>query len=748
MSNLHPLIVDLALILISAGIMTLIFKRLKQPLVLGYIMAGFLASPHLTFTPSVVDTANIQTWADIGVIFLLFALGLEFSFKKIVKVGGAAVIATCTILFCMILAGVSVGLALGWPTMDCIFLGGMVSMSSTTIIYKAFDDMGLRDKQFSGLVLSILILEDILAILLLVMLSTVAASSNFEGSDLIYSISKLVFFLVLWFAAGIYIIPTVLKLVKKLMTDETLLVVALGMCFGMVVMAANAGFSPAFGAFMMGSILAETLEAEKIGRLVKPVKDLFGAVFFVSVGMMVNPAMVARYAVPILVITLVVVLGQAVFGTFGVLLSGKPLKTSIQCGFCLTQIGEFAFIIAALGVSLHVTSNFLYPIVVAVSVITTFLTPYMIRLAGPAYELADRKLPLSWKGFLNRFSSGTQTVNHDSKWKQLLISIFQVVVLYSILSIAVVIFSFKYMAPFILGIVSGFWGHMLATILAILLMAPFLLAIVVARSRSEIFKELWNDNHFNRGHLVATVIVRVVISIVFVMVVISHFFRPSSGWLVGVATIVVFVLLYSRSQKRRFLRMEERFIANLNSRGQEGEAVHFPRLEQHLLDKNIHFADYLLPASTDWGGKTLEALALHERFGVHVVAICRGDRRITIPNGADVVFPQDKIEVIGTDEQLGELSHVIRQSVGKEGHVPGFPEMLLKQFTVGLGSSLVGRSISGSDIRRLYKCMVVGIEDEEGKLSDPDVHSLLREGEILWIVGEKDDLRRLVADCS
>lgn len=747
MSNLHPLIIDLALILISAGVMTLIFKRLKQPLVLGYIMAGFLSSPHLTFTPSVIDTTDIQTWADIGVIFLLFALGLEFSFKKIVKVGGSAVTATCTILFCMILVGVSVGLALGWPTMDCIFLGGMVSMSSTTIIYKAFDDMGLRNKQFSGLVLSVLILEDILAILLLVMLSTVAASSNFEGSDLIYSISKLVFFLVLWFAAGIYIIPTVLKAVKKLMTDETLLVVALGMCFGMVVMAARAGFSPAFGAFMMGSILAETLEAEKIDRLVKPVKDLFGAVFFVSVGMMVNPAMVAEYAVPIVVITLVIVLGQSIFGTFGVLLSGKSLKMSMQCGFCLTQIGEFAFIIASLGVSLHVTSKFLYPIVVAVSVITTFLTPYMIRLAEPAYKLADKKLPPSWKEFLNRFSSGTQTVNHDSKWKQLLISIFQVVVLYSILSIAIVIFSFQYMAPFILGIVSGFWGNLLVTVLTIVLMAPFLLAIVVARSRSEIFKELWNDNHFNRGRLVSTVIVRTVISILFVMVVISHFFRPSVGWLIGVATIVVFLLLYSRSQKRRFHRIEQRFMANLNSREQDGNTGQFPRLEKNLLDKDIHLADFVLPTSTDWGGKTLQTLALHEQFGVHVVAICRGNRRITIPNGTDVVFPQDKIEVIGTDEQLSELSQVIQRSVNEDGNEFETAEMQLKQFTLESGSCLLGRSISESDVRRCYKCMVVGIEGEDGKLTDPDVYSLLCEGDILWIVGKKDDLYRFVSDC-
>src|SRR3712207_6421601 len=372
----------------------------------------------MPFTPSVMDTANIKIWADIGVIFLLFALGLEFSFKKIVKVGGSAVIAACTIIFCMILLGIGVGMSFGWHRMDCLFLGGMIAMSSTTIIYKAFDDLGLRKKQFTGLVLSILILEDILAIVLMVMLSTMAASHNFEGSEMLGSIAKLVFFLILWFVVGIYLIPLLLRRARKLMSEETLLITSLALCFGMVVLASHTGFSAAFGAFIMGSILAETIEAESIERLVKPVKDLFGAIFFVSVGMMVDPEMIIRYALPIFVITVAVILGQAVFGTLGVILSGKPLKTAMQCGFSLTQIGEFAFIIASLGVSLRVTSDFLYPVVVAVSVITTFLTPYMIRIADPVSTFVDNHLPVSWQRVLRRYSSGSQTVlNHESLWK-------------------------------------------------------------------------------------------------------------------------------------------------------------------------------------------------------------------------------------------------------------------------------------------------------------------------------------------
>ena len=532
MSHLATLINDLALILICAGIMTLLFKKLKQPLVLGYVVAGFLASPHMPYTPSVMDTANIQTWADIGVIFLLFALGLEFSFKKIVKVGGAAIIAACTIIFCMILLGITVGTGFGWQRMDSIFLGGMIAMSSTTIIYKAFDDLGMRKKQFTGLVLSVLILEDILAIVLMVMLSTMAVRHNFEGSEMLESIGKLLFFLILWFVVGIYLIPELLKRCRKLMSEETLLIVSLGLCFGMVVMAARTGFSAAFGAFIMGSILAETVEAESIERLVKPVKDLFGAVFFVSVGMMVDPAMIVEYALPIIVITLAVIFGQSLFGTLGVLLAGQPLKTAMQCGFSLTQIGEFAFIIASLGVSLHVTSDFLYPIVVAVSVITTFLTPYMIRFAEPASNFVDTHLPVKWKNFLLHYSSGSQTMNHESLWKKLILALTRITIVYSIVSIAVVALAFRFLVPLFLEHIPGIWGRLLAAVVIILFISPFLRAIMIKKNHSAEFVTLWNDSRGNRAPLVATIVIRILIAVSFVMFVIAGLFkvcRPVAG---------------------------------------------------------------------------------------------------------------------------------------------------------------------------------------------------------------------------
>ena len=600
MSHLATLINDLALILICAGIMTLLFKKLKQPLVLGYVVAGFLASPHMPYTPSVMDTANIQTWADIGVIFLLFALGLEFSFKKIVKVGGAAIIAACTIIFCMILLGITVGTGFGWQRMDSIFLGGMIAMSSTTIIYKAFDDLGMRKKQFTGLVLSVLILEDILAIVLMVMLSTMAVRHNFEGSEMLESIGKLLFFLILWFVVGIYLIPELLKRCRKLMSEETLLIVSLGLCFGMVVMAAHTGFSAAFGAFIMGSILAETVEAESIERLVKPVKDLFGAVFFVSVGMMVDPAMIVEYALPIIVITLAVILGQSLFGTLGVLLAGQPLKTAMQCGFSLTQIGEFAFIIASLGVSLHVTSDFLYPIVVAVSVITTFLTPYMIRFAEPASNFVDTHLPVKWKNFLLHYSSGSQTMNHESLWKKFILALTRITIVYSIVSIAVVALAFRFLVPLLLEHIPGIWGKLLAAFLTILFIAPFLRAIMIKKNHSAEFVTLWKDSRGNRAPLVATIVIRILIAVSFVMFVIAGLFEVSVGLLLGVAVLLVTMMILSRQLKKQSIMIERKFFQNLRYRDMRAEYMgeKKPEYAGRLLSRDLHLADFEIPGES------------------------------------------------------------------------------------------------------------------------------------------------------
>ncbi len=747
MSELASLIKDLALILICAGVMTLLFKKLKQPLVLGYIVAGFICSPHFEFTPSVIDSASIHIWSDIGVIFLLFALGLEFSFKKLVKVGGSAVMSACSIIFCMILIGIFVGWLFGWNRMDCLYLGGMLAMSSTTIIYKAFDDMGLRQQRFAGLVLSILILEDILAIVLMVMLSTVAVSQNFQGGEMAYSILKLVFFLVLWFVVGIYLVPLLLRKVRKLMGSETLLIVSLALCFGMVYGAASVGFSPAFGAFIMGSVLSETIESENIEKLVAPVKDLFGAIFFVSVGMMVDPAMIVEYRWPILAIVLAVILGQTIFGSLGVLLSGQPLKIAMQSGFSLTQIGEFAFIIASLGVSLNVTSSFLYPIVVAVSVITTFTTPYMIRLAVPVYNIIDRHLPARGRRLLERYTSGTSSVNHENNWKKLMMAILRIVLIYSVLSVAVTVLCLHFLAPFCIGLIGDFWGRMVCALLTLLLLSPFLRAMIMKKNHSIEFKALWADNRFNRAPLIFIVVIRVVIAIGFVIMVIEDLFQASAAVMVGIAILAVCAMVVSRFLKKQSILIERTFVQNLRSKDMHQEYLgeKAPEYAGKLIDRDLHLSDFVIPADSVWAGLTLKELGLGRKYGVSVASILRGTHRLNIPDGDTRVFPADKIQVIGTDEQLASFADTLDKATDTsadedfENH-----EMTLTQFIIGQDSPFIGKTILNAGIRNKYHCLVVGVESAtDDKLHKPDVNTPFRYNDVVWVVGEEQNLNRL-----
>ena len=579
MSHLEPLIADLALILICAGIMTLLFKSLKQPIVLGYIVAGFLASPNMPYMPSVSDMHGVHLWSEIGVIFLLFALGLEFSFKKILKMGAAPIIAAVAIILCMMYVGSLTGYLFGWSEMDCIYLGGMLAMSSTTIIFKAFDDMGLRRKRFAGLVLSVLILEDILAIVLMVVLSTLAVSKEFEGTQMLGSILQLGFFLVLWFTVGIYFIPLILRKLKPLMNDETLLILALAMCFGMVVGASAVGFSAAFGAFVMGSILAETVEAEKIEHLVAPVKNLFGAIFFVSVGMMVDVSLIIEYIVPILCIIAAIMLGQTILSTGAFLISGQSLKTSMQCSFSLTQIGEFSFILATLGTSLGVTSKFLYPIVVAVSVFTTFTTPYMIRLAEPAYNMVARVLPKSWRQKLERNANEGDQKEETDEMHQLWRSEFKrfifILLINSVLCIAIIALMYYYGVPLLAELLPESWLGVATAAVTLAISSPFIWSLMRQGGDSENVNKLWYEGgNAERIKITAFGLLRVAIGAAFIAYIIGNT-MPKSGLLGIFAVIVVGLIIFSSKRlEKRTEKMTKTFTKHLNEREQAQKQEH------------------------------------------------------------------------------------------------------------------------------------------------------------------------------
>lgn len=752
MSEIPPFVTDLTLILIVAGVVTLLFKRLKQPLVLGYVVAGFIVSPHMPYTMSVIDNTNIHTWADIGVMFLLFSLGLDFSFKKIVKMGIAPVITTCTLVFCMMVMGVVVGHAFGWDRMDCLFLGGMLAMSSTTIIYKAFTDMGLRQQQFAGPVMSVLILEDVLAIVLMVMLSAVAVGKSPDGGQMLGIVLKIAFFIVLWFVVGIFVVPLVLRRVRRLVGDETLLIVSLALCCLMAVISTKVGFSSAFGAFVMGSILAETVEAERIERLVSPVKDLFGAIFFVSVGMLVDPAVLVTYALPIVALVLTILVGQAVFGTGAFLLGGQTLKSAMRCGFSMAQIGEFSFIIASLGLSLGVIGDFLYPVVVAVSVITTFLTPYMIRLAVPAYNRLERRLPRKWVDGLNATTLSHPAKAHDGHWRSLLLQMTRNTVIYLILSIAVITLMFTFFLPFIRHVMPGmhWWANGICGVLTATAISPFLRAMVMKKNHSEEFRTLWSESRINRLPLIFTILVRLLIAVALLFYICNYLTRFTNALMISLALGVVFLMIVSRSLKHSSIRMERLFMQNLRSRDIEAEVLgqKRPLYAGHLLDRNIHISEVEVPEDSTWAGKTLRELQLGRLFGVMVSSILRGRQRINIPGGDDVVFPGDRLQVIGDDGQLATLQGALSRDVVPDDPQIERREMKLRRLLIDSDSIFLGKTLRESGIRDKYGCMVVGIEEGKETLSTVKPTYRFMIGDMLWIVGEEDDIRRLKGETS
>ena len=749
MAELPDMIEDLALILVVAGVVTLIFKKLKQPLVLGYIVAGFLVSPNMPYTASVADMENVHLWADIGVMFLLFSLGLDFSFKKILKMGASPVISTCTIIFCMSMLGFCVGRLFGWEQMDCIFLGGMLAMSSTTIIYKAFDDLGLRQQQFAGLVMSVLILEDILAIVMMVMLSAIA-QGNLEGSQMLESVMRIGFFLILWLVVGIFAIPLFLRAVRSLINTEVLLVVSLGLCCAMAVISSKVGFSSAFGAFIMGSILAETVEAERIEKLVEPVKNLFGAIFFVSVGMLVDPKILAEYAVPIILLVMTILIGQSVFGTFSFMLGGESLKSAMRCGFSMAQIGEFSFIIASLGLSLGVISDFLYPVVVAVSVITTFLTPYMIRFATPVYNNLEHRLPNKLINSLNSLSMGNHQHQHGQNlWKKLLTQMTINTVVYSILTSATIVMMFTFVLPFMRGIMPGWELHWYANgvtgVLTVLVIAPFLRAMVMKKNRSPEFRALWDESSRNRMPLIFTIVVRAIIAIAFIFYICNFLSRFTNALMITIGVIVILLIIFSRWVKHRSITLERLFVQNLRSRDIAAQVYgkKRPLYAGRLLDRDIHIADFEVPSDSMWMGQTLKQLNLGKKYGVHISSILRSGWRVNIPDGDFMIFPGDVLQAIGSDEQFS----VFREALENErlGVDPNAEKriMQLHQLIIDHKSPFLGKTLIESGIRDLYSCMVIGLEEGKQNLSAFPPNRKFEEGDIIWLVGEQESLNAL-----
>ncbi len=737
MSNLDPLVTDLALILIIAGITTLVFKWLKQPVVLGYIVAGFLCSPHFVFTPNVTDTANINILANIGIIVLLFSLGLEFSLKKLVNVGSSAIITASVIVVGMMMLGYAAGRLLSFNYLDSLFLGAMLSMSSTTIIIKAFTDLNLRKQKFTSLVFGVLVVEDLFAVLSMVFLTSIAVKNEFEGKELLENVLKLSFFLIIWFLVGIYALPTFFKKVKKYLNNETLLIVSIGLCLGMVVFASAVGFSSALGAFIMGSILAGTIQAERIEKVIQPVKDLFGAVFFISVGMLVNPEILYDYALPILLLSVVVIVGQITLGTSGMLISGQPLKIAVQSGFSLAQVGEFAFIIASLGMSLNVIDSNLYPIIVAVSVITTFTTPYFIKMANPAYERLNSILPERIKMLLDNYASNATTSHTQSAWKQILGLYLGKIIFYSTVIGGLMIVSLSYFIPWVKETFESSWILHIAVLLSISVMSPFIWGLALKRIRNDQLQQIWADKRISHVPVLLMVLLRFSLAIFFIMYFLSQVYSQRIGIFLGSAIILFLLIAFSKKIRSRILRIENTFLENLNERelrktGKNNNIIH-----------NIHLAQMEIQTGCPFIGQKILDANIHQRYGVNIVSIRRGNRVINIPQGTVRLFPGDIISVVGTDEQIQGFLPVVEKEDDISDNETNTENVILEKIIIPEDSYLHDRKLSETGIRN-KSCLVVGIERNDGTFVYPSANVILYASDKIWVVGEKEKIESVL----
>ena len=768
MTHLPVLIYDLAMILLVASITTLIFKKLNQPLVLGYIIAGFLTGPNFNLFPTISDMSNISTWAEIGVIFLLFALGLEFSFSKLKSVGKTAIIAALTELSGLILFGYLCGRILGWSLMDSIFLGGMISMSSTTIVVKAFNDLKLRGQLFTEKVFGILIVEDIAGIIMMVMLSTLAtASDSVPGLDMLFNVMRLLFFLVLWFIMGVYLIPSFFKKVYSLISDETLLIVSIGLCLGMVVLATNMGFSSALGAFIMGSLISESKMAERAEHVVKPVQDLFGAVFFVSVGMMVDPKLLVEYAFPIFLVILAVISGQIIFTSLGVLLSGQSLNTSLRCGFSLTQIGEFSFIIASLGMSLGVISDFLYPIIVAVSVITTFTTPFFIRLADPAYLKIKMLLPPNVMDWLNRNTSDTDAVGEgDTDWASFLRIYLSRLTAYITLLITITFLSLNYLLPHLVSILPSSYAALSTAALTLLTMSPFLRAMLENRGHHpELFSVLWFKKRANHLPLIFLIIIKISVAFFFLFLVFSKILEFQFMAAILLTFIATAIIASSDWLLGEYLKMESRFLINLNEkqilkRRQALKDQHkdFPL---NWLDEKLFIVRYKVEDDSPLKNKALSQLSLRENYGVNILQIINYGTVIDMPGGNDVITPESSILFIGTFDQIKSLSTAAEaKTLGlslKDGpvnlrnfvlnqHKEEKSKFLYTTITVNATSPLLNKTIKASDLRDNWNCLVIGLERGNYTIVNPNISLVFEKNDLLWVLGKQKMINQLVRE--
>ncbi|MGE4132813.1 MAG: cation:proton antiporter [Bdellovibrionales bacterium] len=734
-SHLPVFIHDLAVILVTAGATSLLFRWMKQPVVLGYLVSGILVGPHLTFLPTVSDVENVKLWGEIGVIFVLFSLGLEFSFRRLLKIGGLAGVTAAVETSFVMLFGVLVASLLGWSRTDSLFWGGMLCISSTSIILKVFEENGLKSRQFAHLVTAVLIVEDLVAVLLMVLLSTLALAKEFDGFELLTSAARLGFFLVLWFVVGLFLIPNLMRHTRRLLSDESALIFSVGLCLAMVLIATGSGFSPALGAFVMGSLLAESSEGHRIEKVLAPLRTFFGAVFFVSVGMLFDPSAFASNWEIILLMSVLLIISKTVFVSLGALSAGEKFPVAVTSGLSLTQIGEFSFIIAGLGMGLGVISQKLYALAVGVSIVTSFTSPLLIRSAPQIVGWIEARLPRRWMELLTYYQAALNRQTGTRFATTLIRAYAPLMTINLVLLIAVTWTLRQVFFPRLLQMFGwSSWVVLGGLAVNILCVLPFLYGLCW-RGLSPVWAE--KLSHFPRMKWFDKVIISVrSLAGVFVFLVIAAQYmswRMVSGIsLVGMALLG---FVFYRYAGHLYRQLEVQFLDQL---GSSAAATQRPK---ELLPWEGHLVELSVSPNSPLCGLSLEAIGPQEAFGVMIAAIDRGRKRILAPKGTDFVFPMDRLQVVGADESVERLRRLAEMyEDGEEGEEHGLE---LQSVVLAPDSPLCGQTLRESNLRLMVDGLVVGVERDGARQLQPPPDLQMRAGDRLWIVGDPEKIENL-----
>lgn len=751
MEHVEFLIRDLALILVVAGITTLIFKKIKQPVVLGYILAGFLTGSNFNLLPDIVDPANITVWAELGIIFIMFALGLEFSFHKLANVGGSAIVTALTIIVPMVMIGFFIGQQMGWSHMDSIFLGGMISMSSTMVIIKAYDELGLKPKSYANIVLGTLIVEDIAGVFMMIILSTLAISKG-DGFQMIGDIGVLLIYLGLWLVLGIYLIPTFLRKTKALMNDESLLIISLGLCLFMVVIANTIGFSSALGAFIAGSILAGTVLRERIGKLITPIKDLFGAVFFISVGTLLDFSTLTEYIIPIIIITIVTISGQMLLSTLGAILSGQSLNLAVGVGFSMVQVGEFSFIIAALGTSLGVTSEFLYPVIVFVSVITIFITPLFLKRIDKGRLIIAKILPDKLVDYLNNYTSDKQSVNEmDEDWHEYLTNYFLRTGISTVVLFSLYFIGNRWLVPNI-GTFIPLYEKEAATFLICLAMVPII--SIMASHKDLNYTKLWLKRPSNRLPLVAFTGFGIITGAGFIVMTVTRILQVPLWIIIIPAIIIVVIIIKSDFIRSKSIKLEARFFKNFNERTFAKRQKEHQRAKSEWVDTNLYVVQFeVLDTPKKNSCKDFNS---QRKFGIHMIKIVRNGGHINLPTKEENVLAGDMVFAMGSKKQIGLYLSMLEKDeyiknpeesmitlrdfmYGQIFHeIKPENQILLAAINIEKGSFLAKQTIVSSKFRSKYQGFIIGIERESLPMIVPDKSTMMEVGDAVWVLGSQE----------